>query len=220
MGSPAQAAPHHAEVEFLEGLRTRYENQGFSFTIAPDRSALPDFLAPYAPDAIAQKSGQNVAIEVRRHQSSSSQSRLQEIRRLFDGHPNWQFHVVYMSSGPLQSVTIPPATPAAIRSQLDEVRELRSRGHQRAAFVIVWSLLEAALQSMDDYEASKPRTPGTVVQTLAMNGFISPEVEQRLRALIPLRNRIVHGDVAGQPTADDVTLVLGAIEDTLATDAA
>lgn len=53
-----------------------------------------------------------------------------------------------------------------------------------------------------------------------MNGSISPETEQRLRALIQLRNRIVHGDVAAEPTAEHVKLVAEAVEDTLAVDAA
>lgn len=220
MGSAAQAIPHQAEAEFLKGLRSRYEDQGFTFTIAPDRSVLPAFLASYVPDAIAQKSGQNVAIELKQHQSPAGQRSLQEIRRLFEGHPDWQFHVVYMNSGPLPSITIPPASPAAIRGRMDEVRTLSKDGHQRAALVIAWSLLEAALQSVDGDAASKPRTPGTVVQTLAMNGFISADTERGIRELIQLRNRIVHGDVAAEPTAEHVALVLNAVEDTLALDAA
>lgn len=220
MGSPAQAMSLHAEAEVLEGLRSRYEDQGFTFTIAPDQSMLPAFLASsYVPDAVAQKPGQNVAIELKQHQSPSDQRRLQELRRLFDGHPEWQFHVVYMNSGPLPSITIPPASPGAIRGRVDEARTLSKDGHQRAAFVIAWSLLEAALHSVDDDEASRPRTPGTVVQTLAMNGFISAETERRIRELIQLRNRIVHGDIAAEPTAEHVTLVLNAVEDTLALDA-
>lgn len=220
MGSPAQNMSNQAEAEFLEGLRSRYEDQGFTFTIAPDQTLLPAFLLSYTPDAVAQKPGQNVAIEVKQHQSPASQRQLQEIRRLFESHPDWQFHVVYMSSAPLQSITISPPSSAAIRGRMEEVRALSKEGHQRAAFVIAWSLLEAALQSVGGDEPSKPRTPGTVVQTLGMHGFISAETERRIRELIQLRNRIVHGDVAAEPTAEHVALVLSAVEDTLALDAA
>jgi uncharacterized protein YutE (UPF0331/DUF86 family) len=207
-------------VEFLEGLRSRYEAEGFSFTVHPDRSVLPDFMIGYTPDAVAWKPGQNVAIELKRNQSPSMQRALQDIRRLFDGHPDWQFHVVYMSTGPLQSISIPSASPEVIRMQLNEVLELSEEGHCRAAFVIAWALLEAALQSVDDADVGKPRMPGTVVQALAMNGSISPETEQRLRALIQLRNRILHGDVTAEPTAEHVKLVADAVEDTLAVEAA
>jgi uncharacterized protein YutE (UPF0331/DUF86 family) len=219
MGAPAQATGYEAEVEFLESLRPRYEAEGFSFTVEPDRSELPDFMIDYTPDAVARKPGQNVAIELKRHQSPSTQRALQDIRRLFDGRPDWQLHVVYMNTGPLQSITIPSASPEAIRMQLNEVLKLSEEGHYRAAFVIAWSLLEAALQSVDDADVGKPRMPGTVVQALAMNGSISTETEARLRALIQLRNRIVHGDVAAEPTAEHVKLVADAVEDTLAVDA-
>ncbi|MFL6844282.1 MAG: HepT-like ribonuclease domain-containing protein [Allosphingosinicella sp.] len=219
MGEPAQAAAYEAEMEFLEGLRSRYEAEGFAFTVAPEPSALPDFMVGYRPDAVARKPGQNLAIELKRHLSPSSQNRLRDVRRRFDGHPDWQFHVVSMSTGPLQSITIPSAPPEIIRTRLNEVLKLSAEGHNRAAFVIAWSLLEAALQSVDNADASKPRLPGTVVQALAMNGFISPKTEQHLRELIQLRNRIVHGDVRAEPSAEQVELIAEAVEDTLAVDA-
>jgi uncharacterized protein YutE (UPF0331/DUF86 family) len=220
VSSPAQAWSQEAEVQFLEGLRSRYEGEGFSFTIAPDPAELPAFLAGYKPDALARKPGLNIAIEVKRHQSPVTQKRLQDIRRLFEGHPEWQFNVVFMGTEPLQSVTIPPAPPAAIRKRMEEVAALNAGGHHRAAFVMAWSLLEAALHSIGGETISKPRTPGTVVQTLAMNGYIEPEMERRMRALIELRNRIVHGDLNVEPTSSDVELVLSAIQQTLGADAA
>jgi uncharacterized protein YutE (UPF0331/DUF86 family) len=207
-------------VQFLDGLRSRYEGEGFSFMIAPGSAELPAFLGSYKPDALARKPGLNIAIEVKRRQSPATQKRLQDIRRLFEGHPDWQFSVVFMGTEPLQSVTIPSALPAAIRKSMDEVAALNAGGHHRAAFVMAWSLLEAALHSISGETTSKPRTPGTVVQTLAMNGYIEPEMERRMRALIELRNRIVHGDLDAEPTSTDVELVLSAIQKTMAADAA
>jgi uncharacterized protein YutE (UPF0331/DUF86 family) len=85
---------------------------------------------------------------------------------------------------------------------------------------MAWSLLEAALQSLDSGKESKPRTPGTVLQALAMNGRIEPDVERRMRSLISLRNRIVHGDLDSEPTAADVELLASAIEEALKADVA
>jgi uncharacterized protein YutE (UPF0331/DUF86 family) len=215
MTSPAQTSSHGAEVEFLEGLRSGYEAEGYTFTIEPDQSMLPSFLGTYMPDALAQKPGVNIAIEVKRDQSQTTQASLRDIRRLFDGHPDWQLNVLFVRSGPLQSVTIPTALPADIRRRMDEVRELEKQGHRRPAFVMTWSLLESALQSVNDDRTSKPRTPGTVVQTLAMNGYIAPDMERRMHGLIALRNQIIHGDVVAEPAAEDVDLVLTAVEETL-----
>ena len=48
-----------------------------------------------------------------------------------------------------------------------------------------------------------------------MNGYIEPELERRMRDLVTLRNRVVHGDLAAEPAVADVELILSAIEATL-----
>ena len=80
---------------------------------------------------------------------------------------------------------------------------------------MAWSLLEATLQAMDNAAEAKPRTPGTVLQTLSMIDLISPDIERRARDLINLRNSIVHGDVSVEPSAEDIDLLLGVVEEAL-----
>jgi uncharacterized protein YutE (UPF0331/DUF86 family) len=219
MSSAARASLHDEGSEFLEELRAHYESLGFAFTIAPYRSTLPAFMGAYEPDAVASKPGLNIAIEVRRRQSPATQASLQEIRRLFEGHPDWQLNAVFRGAGPLRSVTIPTALPAAIRKRLAEIRALVEEKHYRPAFVLAWALLEAALHSADEAEAGRPCTPGTVVQALVMNGHIDAELGESLQGLIALRNQIVHGNVAAEPMVEDVNAVLKAVEETLATGA-
>lgn len=114
---------------------------------------------------------------------------------------------------------IPVAAPATVHDRLNEVRALIAQEHRRAAFIMAWSLLEAALRALDGESTSRLRAPGTIVQTLAMNGYIEPETERRMRTLIDLRNRIVHGDLAAEPETEDVELVLSAIEQAMTADA-
>ncbi|WP_186417068.1 hypothetical protein [Bosea sp. CS1GBMeth4] len=218
MAAHAQASLQ--ESEFLESLRSRYEQQGFSFKIHPASNDLPAFLGSYRPDAIAQKPGVNVAIEVKSQNSTTIQESLQRIRKLFDGHPDWRFDVVFMGASQVQRIAIRPGSPSKLRARIDEVNKMTSQGQHRAAFVMAWSLLEAALHSKAPETANKPLTPGTVLQTLAMNGYIEPQLERRVRSLIDLRNRIVHGDVDVEPAPADVQLVLSAISETLEANAA
>ncbi len=215
MASNAQYFEKETEKEFIEKLRTRYEQEGFTFTAYPDKTKRPEFLKSYIPDAIAQKPGHNVVIEVKRRPTPTTERLVRDIRRLFIGHPDWKFQVIFMGSDPLQSETIPVAGLAAIRDRINEVRGLITEGHLRSAFVMAWSLLEAALRALDVDTAGRPRLPGTVVQTLAMNGYIDPDAERRMRDLISLRNRIVHGDLDAEPAAADVELVLSGAEETL-----
>lgn len=211
----AQSWQPETEGEFIESLRARYEEEGFTFTAHPEATSLPGFLGSYVPDALAQKTGRNVVIEVKRRQTPSTEHALRDIRRLFEGRSDWQFHVFFIGADPLRSIIIPSAGPEAVSSRVEEVRSLIAQGHLRPAFLMAWSLLEAALRTLDSDTTDRPRTPDTVVQTLAMNGYIEPEKEQHMRALISLRNRVVHGDLTAEPTTADVELVLSAIEETL-----
>jgi uncharacterized protein YutE (UPF0331/DUF86 family) len=215
MGTPPHALSKESEVAYLESLRSRYEAEGYELTIAPDQSILPSFFGSYAPDALAQKGDKKIAIEVKSRQSQAAQSRLQDIRRLLEGHPDWQLSVLYIEGGPPSSVMIPAMPPASIRKGMTDVRTLSEQGFLSPAFVMAWSLLEATYHSLSADKHGKPSTPGTVVQALAMNGHISAEIEQELRKLIPLRNRIVHGDLQIEPSKENVELLLAILAETL-----
>lgn len=204
-----------AELDLLNSLRKQYEAKGFSFEIAPSEQGLPDFLRPYVPDAIARKGGQNVAIEILKSRSRSSEFTLQQIRSRFEGHPDWTFAVAYAAEDPLKALTIKPADVPTIRHQLADVRTLVAQGQNRAAFLLAWSLLEATLLNIEQEREARPRTPASVLQALAMLGRIEPETERRLRPKILLRNAVVHGDLVVEPSGEDVETVASVVEEAL-----
>lgn len=211
MNLAANLSSHEAEMAFLEQLRAEYEEKGYRFIVHPDRSELPDFFATYAPDAIARRPDNNVAIEVKSSATSAIQPSLQRIRRVIEGRPDWQFRVVYMGSDAFSSRRLPASSPTAVLERAREVELLMADGNLRVAFMLAWSLLEAALNSVRPDADKRPRTPGTVVQTLAMNGLISAEADKSLRSLVDLRNRVVHGDLTAEPSRADVQTVLDAV---------
>lgn len=200
-----------AEAEFLETLRARYESEGYTFVIHPGSSDLPDFLASYRPDAVATKDGRNIAIEVKSRASAATEQSIVKIRRLFEGRSDWQFTVAYMGGSASGMQELPVADKGTILRRTREAEQLIGSGQLRAAFVMAWSLLEAALNNVRPEADKRPRTPGTVVQTLAMNGYLPNEMELKLRSLIELRNRIVHGDLAVEPRGEEVEIVLDAV---------
>ena len=217
--SSVQAGRTH-ETQFLERLGGDYAKQGFTFIVQPRRTQLPDFLGSYRPDAIAQKPGVNIAIEVKQHNNLQVQRSLRSIRKLFDGHPDWHLAVAYIGSDPLDTLEIGAAQPATIHKRMDEVAALASQGHRSAAFIIAWSLLEAVSRRVDGRTPSRPRTAGTVVQTLAMLGYVEHGAEQRLQELVDLRNRIVHGDLDAEPAQADIELMLSVVSNALLESAA
>ena len=201
-----------AEVAFLEKLRSEYETKGYRFIIHPSRSDLPEFLAAYEPDAVARRSDHNVAIEVKSRATPTVEQSLQRIRKLFEGRPDWQFTVAYVGSDMTGIRRLPVPSRTEVLNRTKEVELLLASGNVLAAFVAAWSLLEAALNSALPDADKRPRTPGTIVQTLAMDGLISDELEQSLRPLIELRNRAVHGDLTAEPSSSDVNVVLSAVK--------
>jgi hypothetical protein len=211
----AQSWSADAEMQALAKLGAQYIERGYSFSIYPAPHMLPPFLGSYQPDAIAQKQGENIVIEVKHRPNPAIEISLSEIRRLFEGQDDWQFVVSYIGIDASQRISIPTSVKADILQNLEEVRRLLELGEGRAAFVMAWSLLEAALHLVEKDEYKRPRTPGTVVQSLAMLGLIEPSVEMRIRLLVDLRNRIVHGDLNAKPTNEDVVSILDSVEQAL-----
>ena len=88
----------------MKGLRERYEERGFTFTVHPGKSSPPELLGSYVPDAVAQTPGRSIAIEVKRRSSPDTERALRDIRRLFDGRSDWQFQVVFMGRVDMRDV--------------------------------------------------------------------------------------------------------------------
>jgi hypothetical protein len=214
-----QQTSRHNERDALASLEAQYLARGYSFIREPRPEQLPAFLQSYSPDAVARKAGENVAIEVRPSPRSGLDQKLEQIRRLFDGHPDWKLVVTYLGSDPDETISIAPATADALTRRAHEIRELVAQGQNRAAFVMSWSLLEAVLHSLESDRQARPYRPGTVLQALAMLGHVDPSLEAQLRPLIALRNRIVHGDLSAEPTTNDVELLLAAVHNSIAGEA-
>lgn len=212
----AQAGAEANDQPFIETLRARYETKGFAFIVDPEAPELPAFMKSYRPDAIASKSGRNVAIAIKGRQSSTALRSLQQIRRLFDDQPDWQLDVVFAGGSTMR---MPVISSAKVLDHKREILALSADGHRRAALVMAWSLLEAALQSIGIAE-NKARSAVSVLDVLASEGYVEPDMERRLRPLVELRDRIVHGDVLAEPTVEDVAVVLASIDQTLLADAA
>jgi REase_AHJR-like len=203
------------EAQVMKTLRARYEGDGFVFTDHPRAATLPDFFGGYTPDAIAVKGDEKIVIEVKSRQRPSSEPVLTAVNRLFEGHPDWRLHIVFTNPDPLQELALPLPPLMAIRDGISEARTLIVEGHLRAAFVMGWSLLEAALRAQRREASGPGRPPSAVVETAAMNGLIDPDTARGLRDLIALRNRLVHGDLSAQPEAVQVERLLAGVEEAL-----
>lgn len=200
-----------AEIGFLEKMRPFYEERGYRFTVHPLPADIPEFLVYHRPDAVASRENDNIAIKLISRAPGGVRSSIVELRNLIKDHPDWSLTVTHMGSGPSDKHEMPVVGKDAILLRAEEAEQLAEEGHEAAAFIMAWSLLEATLNSLHPSADKRPRTPGTVVQTLSMNGDISYEAEKDLRPLVELRNRVVHGDLGAMPNVDEVRHVLSAV---------
>ncbi|MFC4724563.1 hypothetical protein AB6B38_00660 [Glycocaulis abyssi] len=208
--SDTSLGEHEAAV--LERLRERYTSAGYTFATSIDEMQLPVEFGGYVPDAVASRGDQHVAIEVKIARRPSFQFMpLTRLREIVEQHPGWTFSVAYTNADDLEAGGVAPASSQSINKRLAEIEKLSKTGFLRAAFVMAWPLLEAIAHGPLDQSDIRPLKPGTVVQSLIMEGHLTASDGARLRDLIKLRNQIVHGNLDVEPSQEDVEFMLQTI---------
>ncbi len=184
---------NQTEAEVLRQLLPELEAQGYEVYLHPDRRLLPSFLEGYIPDAVALRTGKNLAIEVTR-QSADVSKKLEHIAALFEEQPNWEFRIVWLEPVSSQrDLKIQPS--AAIAKRIKEVQELLDKGNSDGALLLAWATFEALARALLPDEFQRAQTPGRLVTILAKNGYITPSEADLLRVLADKRNRLIHGEL-------------------------
>lgn len=199
-----------AERLALENAAQDLINRGYDVVQEPTGDVLPKFLEGFRPDLIAFKEGgPNLIVEVKRRGRTGA-NRLSDIRKRFEGHPDWQFTVVWVD--PLEQRTIDTSSAGAILARAEEASELTRAQFYGPALLICWSLLESVARSYSPSELSRPQAPKSVVQFLETQGLIDTNEGHRLRRLADARNRLIHGYVEESISDQDVRGFLAIIQ--------
>lgn len=183
----------------MEEVAAQLRSQGYNVVIQPSTGALPDFLLGHRPDMIARRDDENLVIEVKATSSTSVLGRYQELAQKVEAEPGWRFSVV----------VAPPATdfPPAIDTLPDE-RQLSERitaaerlaidGPPDAAFLYLWSTLEAELRLLAD-KARLPLAalpPSMLIRELFSAGELRRDHYETAIGLVRSRNSLMHGFAA------------------------
>ena len=100
-----------------------------------------------------------------------------------------------------------------IDQRIAEVAGLLEKGFPDQALIFGFAVLEAITRVAFGKRFSKEQTPGSVVELLAFEGYVSPSQADKIRALIKKRNRLVHGDLEVRATANDVEAFVQLIDE-------
>lgn len=197
------------EAHVLHDLRAFYEGRGLKFFIDPPMDLVPPFLGGYQPDAIAlAPDGGGAVIEVKRYDTVTARRHMQELASKVGAHSGWEFRGIVTNTPTDRPDFVPKPTWSQVEDRLGEIAALRDGGHNTAALMLGWSVLESLARL-----ASDPRRPGGLsplqaVQALAEEGYLEHEDAERLRDMAKTRNAVAHGDLSLRVTPDDASALL------------
>jgi REase_AHJR-like len=191
---------HHEKVR---ELAEQYEAQGFQVSVEPARGTVPFDLGNYSPALIAQKGDQHLIVEVKPSSDRVSIERFRNIAEEVGQHPGWRFLLVTLND--VESRSLPGAADelASWREAAERVaraERLLDAGDADAAFLLMWSALEAMLRRHAQSVALPlERLPSqALIKHLYSQGELSMTQYDRAMTALRLRNLLAHGSPATQ----------------------
>ena len=187
------------ESQLERQVADRYRRQGYEVIAQPRPESLPFDLGFYRPDMLVNlPNGEHYLVEVSTPGGHLSVERLREIAQMVAGHQGWRFFVVADPNGLPNGEDAgrwEPLTLPQIRDRLQRVDTLMGQGQEDAAFLTLWSLLEAILRRRAE-DAGLPLErldASTLFNHLYSQGELSMEQYDAARELASVRNAVAHG---------------------------
>jgi len=183
-----------------------YRKRGYNVDIAPRGNKIPQFLSGFYPDLIARSPEESVVIEVKVGASKTSVAEpLKALADRVHKQPGWRLAVIFAElDDPGRISEIPVRSAAELDAQIARTERLKNAGDLDAAFLLLWSVMEAALRNV----AIKAGFPiqalptSTLVRELYSAGEINRTTYDSILKLMNLRNEVAHG-FAASPTEMD-----------------
>ena len=199
-----------------------YRKKGYCVTLDPEGSDLPAFLGGLRPDMIAQRSDENIVIEVRsRATLRDGEPNLVDLAKAVEAQPDWRLDLIVTNPRHAPDEPLDGEEPSAvdIRGRIGVARELLDEGHDEAAALLAWSAVEAALRELARREALalNGRQPEFVIEQLYSVGLLGKEDYSLLLNALSERNLIAHGFVGRGLSDSIVTRVIDIADEALMT---
>lgn len=197
---------YELERAVLDTMVPELEADGFRVVIHPKRDTLPTFLQGYQPDMVAYKDNKNLAIEITA-QAPGSEPKERLLRERFAGHPDWELRFVY--APPAHSdANIPAVSAQTVVDHLDRLDASVEAMGLSAALLAGWAVFEAAARTLLPSSLTRPQPPARLIETLASEGYVTPDEADMLRRLSRTRNEVAHGRLDVTPSRDDVAWLI------------
>jgi hypothetical protein len=179
-------------------IADEYRARGYSVVIEPAGAELPGFLEGYRPDLIARSPSDSVVLAVRIGSELAQGERLRPIAERVEREPGWRLSLVVVRDGEsptLDAEFAPPLSIDKIRDRFARAQELAARSQDDAAFLLLWTSLEALLRRITD-RAHFPLhsvPTSTLIRELQAAGELDRSQYDRAMRALTVRNALVHG---------------------------
>jgi hypothetical protein len=200
----------------LQQVADQYRQEGYTVKLRPSGTDLPDFLASFGPDLIAQRNGDRVVVQVRSKEDLRSDPALSHLAGVVNAQPGWRFDLVVLDPRKWpdelpNEVTEPGA--AGISALVAEAEHLLRVGALRAAFLVACAAAEASLREAARREAIPldQNDPPFVLDTLCVQGILSYEQYEQIGHWLRVRNAIMHGLQIPLPNSPETEALLGTV---------
>jgi REase_AHJR-like len=188
---------HDAYERKLQEIAADYRAQGYDVRIEPDPEDVPAFLTGVRPDLIARGPHDSVVVEVKVGTTTAASERFRELADKIRQQPGWRFSLVVID--PRSDEVAPSADPLlnrdAIATRLETANELRRAGSTDAAFLLMWTSIEALLRQIATREGLPlERMPSSaLLKELFSLGLLSRDDLNVAQRAFAVRNALVHG---------------------------
>jgi hypothetical protein len=190
------------EAEALQGVASRYKQDGYEVVLRPSGHALPKPLSRFRPDLVARGPHETVIVEVKSRSDLAKERHLAQMARTVERIPGWRFEMVVVnpeveSSVPLDQRSL---TKRQILRRLDEAAQLHRDGHGEAASLLAWSALEAALRHRAQVCGVNPEGQSalSLAKSLYSVGEITKRDFEEFSGGLRARNALIHGFRVGR----------------------
>ena len=185
------------EYTRIQRVAREYAHRGYRVTLRPGPTDLPEFLAAFQPDLIAQSDDETVVVEVKTRRGLSQARDLGDLARALEGRPGWRFE--FIVTNPKGSSTVPDeadlAEPWLLDRRLVDAQRMAEARTLDAAMLLAWSAAEGTLRHISEREGVYVgrRGPSYLIKHLYSLGLLSREVYDVLDEGLRLRNSLIHG---------------------------
>ena len=188
--------------ERVAAIADRYRQRGYQVVEEPDATQLPDFLSGFKPDLLAQNGTESVIVEVQSYGQVARSRKLERLAKSVEQHTGWRLELVLSnppetpaSESPATNLTRPTIGVQEIEERIGNSKYLASLGDLRAAVILLWSALEAAIRiGLERIPASFiNNTPSAIIKQGVAYGLMDPKDYDVLSQLLPTRNAAAHG---------------------------